>query len=82
MLWGVTYPDQALALIHQLKSQLRQYIVQNEGQRGWSHLVKIFRKKTSNAGYSSDLVNEILEEYRETIIDEYGHVRADEFFGN
>ena len=81
MLWCVTYPGQVLGLIHQLKMRLRQYIVQREGQRGWSQLARNFREKTAKAGYSSELVNEILEDHRETIVEKLGNQWADEILG-
>jgi len=81
-LWGETYPDQALSLIHQLKSLLRKYIIQREGQREWSQLARIFHKNTVKAGYSSELVDKILEEYREMIIEELGTQFANEILDN
>ena len=81
LLWGVTFPDQALNIIHQLKWQIRQHIVRQEGQREWLQFTKKFREKTTKAGYSTELVNEILEVYRKTITEELGNQRADKILG-
>jgi len=75
---GFYYPGETLAVIRKIKRQLRQMIVQREGQRVWQQLEVNFRKKGKNAGYSSRLIDKILEEYREKIILQTGNQQADE----
>lgn len=75
-------PDEAITIIHKLKRQLRQIIVQREGQRAWSQLARKFRRKSIDAGYSTELIDETLEENREKIFYQIGNQRADEILGN
>jgi len=79
---GFYYPDETLTVIQKLKRQLRQTIIQREGQRVWEQLEHNFRKKSKFAGYSSELIEEILEENREKIIFQVGNQQADKILGN
>ena len=81
-LFGFYYPGEMLTVIRKIKRQLHQTIVQREGQRVWQQLEGKFRKKSENAGYSSRLVDEILEEYREKIILQIGNKKVDEVLGS
>lgn len=81
-MFGLFYPEEALTCIHKLKWRLRQIIVQREGEKTWSLLAREFRKKSIIAGYSSKLVDEILEEYREKMILKSGNQWADDILGN
>lgn len=79
---GMTYPAWTLTIIHQLKQRIRHFIVQRDGQRAWLEIAKNFREKTTKAGYSTELVDEILEEYRQTMIEKVGNQKADEILRN
>jgi hypothetical protein len=81
-MFGFCYPDETLTLINRIKSRLRQNIVQREGERKWSQIARDFRRKSIKDGYSSILVDDLLEEYRERVILKLGNQLADEILGD
>lgn len=79
--WIIIYPQQARAIIADLKRQLRLWVIHHAGERATQAAAQELFQRAVKAGHDPDLVKEILEEDREIIRDRLGRPVADDVLG-
>ncbi len=79
--WIFIAPQQARALIAELKRQLRLWVIQHAGERAMQAAAQELFQRAVKAGHDPDLVKEILEEDWDIIRDRLGRPVADEILG-
>ena len=79
--WVIIVPQQAHALLAELKRQLRLWVIRQTGKRVTRTVVRELYQKAVQAGYNPDLVKEILDEDWDIICERFGRPIADEILG-
>ena len=75
--WVIIFPQQAQALIAELKRRLRLWVIQQTGERAARSVARELYRKAVQAGYDPDLVKETLDEDWDIICERLGRPIAE-----
>ena len=74
-------PEQALALIAELKRQLRLHTIQRSGKQATQELAHRFRQRALAAGYEPQFIEQVLKEQQGVIVERLGVKAAEKILG-
>ena len=79
--WVAYRPDQALALVAELKRRLRLHIIQRTGRQGTQEVAQGLHDWAARQGFDPELVNRVIEEQQEEIFFRLGTKHANDRLG-
>ena len=78
---ALLFPRDTLAIVTELKCQLRHRLIQRSGKQAAQELAQSLRSRALAKGYAPELIEEILAEHYGIIVERLGEKRADEILG-
>ena len=79
--WASLFPQEALAVIAELKRQLRQRVISRAGKHGAKELERKLYEIASQRGIDRECVKELLAEQHALIVERLGEKVADDILG-
>ena len=79
--WASLFPQEALAVIAELKHQLRQRVISRTGENGAKEVERRLYEIASQQGIDRDRVEEVLAEQHALIVERLGEKVADDILG-
>jgi hypothetical protein len=79
--WAFVFPEQALALLAELKRQQRLRVIHRTGMEAAKDVKRNLHHYASQHGIEKELVEEVLAEHHDLIVDRLGEKYAREILG-
>ncbi len=79
--WAISFPQAALAVLAELKRQLRLRVIQRAGRQAVEELAQSLKDTAKEEGIDSQLADEIIEKKQHAIIQKVGKKYANDVFG-
>jgi hypothetical protein len=80
-LWAKTFPQEIIAILAELKRQLRLACIRRNGKQAAMAAKIVYAQQALQAGYEPALVEQIFQEYEGVVIERLGRQRALEILG-
>ena len=78
---ALLFPQDAIALIAELKRRLRLRVIHRAGTEGIKDLSHVLHKFAASKGIEPELVEDVLAEHHDLIVERVGKHYADEILG-
>lgn len=75
--WAYLFPEDGLALITELKRQLRLNVIRHAGADGEKELARTLHKRAAKHKINTKLVDQVLAEHHGIIVERLGNRMAD-----
>jgi hypothetical protein len=75
------YPEEALAILAELKRQLRLHVIQRTGTEAARQVRRQLHQRAAQKGISPEIVEAVLAEHHAMIVERLGHKGADQILG-
>jgi len=79
--WALAYPRAALALIAELKRQLRLHVIRREGKQAAAQFAAKLQTWGAKQGFEKELVKEAIAAHQQTVAESVGRRYADAILG-
>jgi len=79
--WACLFPDDTLAMLAELKRQLRLRVIRRTGENGAKELEYRLHRYARQRGIDQEIVEEVLAEHHALIVERLGETYADEILG-